>query len=270
MRYRKLLWDDEFPVALAAIKSSLYVGTNGRPYVINAVQQESNTDGRHGVFRFTEPSPCLSARSMCAGSGAVYFASLDGLIALSGTQQRVVSEELWSKDQWRQLHPNRMIGAVHDGHYFGFSDNAGFRLKTAEQEHTDARTAMLTYLSDRPDAIWLSDHGSLYFSNGALVSQWNAGAVLRPYKWCCTTFQWARRTSLTAYYAQFERMGPVKITIRTEKGSFTTTPLNNDISRLPNWMSVTEAQVCIEGTGEISEFATGTSVKEAFRAGAQV
>lgn len=270
MRYRKAMWDDEFPVALAAIASALYVGTNGRPYVINAVQQESNTDGRHGVFRFREPSPCLSARSMCAGSGAVYFASLDGLIALSGTQQRVISEELWSKDQWRRLHPNRMIGAVHDGHYFGFSDVAGFRLKTAEQEHVDARTAMLTYLSDRPSAIWLSDHGTLYLATGNLVSQWNAGNVLRPYRWCCSEFQWARRTALTADYVNFGDLGPVTVTLMTEKGDYQHSPVNSDINRLPNWMSVTETTICLEGTGEVLEYSCGSSVKEAFRAGAQV
>jgi hypothetical protein len=270
VRYRKMLWDDEYPIALASIGSVLYVGTNGRPYTINAVQQESNADGRHGVFRFREPSPCLSPRSMCAGAGAVYFASLDGLVALSGTQQRVISEELWSKDQWRSLHPSRMIGAVHDGHYLGFSDNAGFRLRTAEQEHTDQRTAMLTYLSDRPDAIWLSDHGSLYMAKANIVSQWNAGNVLRPYRWRCTEFQWARRTSLTAYYAQFENLGPVDVTVSTEKGAFTHSPLNSDINRLPNWMSVTETQITLAGTGEVSEFAIGTSIKETFRAGAQV
>jgi len=207
---------------------------------------------------------------MCSGAGAAYFSSLDGLIALSGTQQRVITEELMSKDQWRSLHPNRMIGAVHDGHYLGFSDNAGFRMRTAEQEHTDQRTAMLTNLSDRPDAIWLSDHGSLYMAKGALVSQWNAGNVLRPYKWCSTEFTWARRTSLTADYVQFDTLGPVTVTIKTDKGQYSQQPLNNEIMRLPNWMSVTETQVCIEGTGEITEFAIGTSVKEAFRAGAQV
>lgn len=272
MRFRKALWDDEFPVALASIGSTLYVGTNGRPYTINAVQQESNADGRHGVFRFREPSPCLSARGMCAGAGAVYYPSLDGLVALSGTQQRVVGEEVWSKDQWRALHPNRMIGAMHDGHYFGFSDVAGFRLRTAEQEHSDARTAMLTYLSDRPSAIWASDHGTLYTATGGFVSQWNAGNSFRPYYWLCTQFQWARRTSLCANYVLWGNSGrgPVDITVKTDKGDYVYKPLDENVRRLPNWMSVTETSVLFQGTGEVEEYSIGTSIKEAFRAGAQV
>jgi hypothetical protein len=182
---------------------------------------------------------------------------------------------VWSRSRarssawWARRYGRKSSG---DGHYFGFSDNAGFRLRTAEQEHSDARTAMLTYLSDRPSAIWGSDHGSLYIAAGGIVSQWDAGNRFRPYHWECTQFQWARRTSLCANYVLWgdSGRGPVTITVKTDKGNYTLTPLSEDVTRLPNWMSVTETSVLFRGTGEVEEYSIGTSIKEAFRAGAQV
>jgi hypothetical protein len=270
MKYRKGFWQDDDPVALAAEGAILYVGTTGHPYTIQATQQDSNTDGRHGVYKHREPLPCLNRRSMAAGSGACYYASLDGLVALSGTQARVISEEILSKKQWQAWHPNRMIGVVYDGFYMGFSDVIGFRMRTAQPEHIDARTAMLTLLSDRPNALWLSDHGSLYMANENIVSQWNAGNTLRPYHWCSTEFQWARRTALGASYLLQDDVGPVQVTLVTEKGDYSFSPLDEDAHPLPTWLNVVETAVCFDGTGEVTEFSIGTTIKETIRAGAQV
>jgi hypothetical protein len=278
MRYRKTLWQDDVPVALSAIGPALYVATTGHPYTITVQQQQQ--DGRHGVFRHRESLPCISARSFVAGSGACYYASHDGLVALSATQARVISETVMSKRQWQSWRPNRLLGVVHDGHYFGFSDPLdsdlaesgvhGFRLKTAESEHADAETATLTVLSDNPDAVWLSDRGGLYMVEDGIVSKWNAGAALRPYLWRNTTFYWARRTALGAGYVTLGEPGPVMLTVLTDRGNHVQTILGGRVFRMPNWMSVADTQIELTGTGEVAEFVLGTSYKEAFRAGANV
>lgn len=278
MRYRKTLWPDDRPVALAATGQMLYVLTTSHPYTIEVPQQQ--LDGRHGVFRHRESLPCLSKRSVASGSGACYYASLDGLVAVSGTQSRVISEQLLSKRQWAAWRPNRMIGAVYDGHYFGFSETSdlalqeagvhGFRMRTGEAEHIDADQVTLTYLTDNPTAVWVDDHGSLFLAEDGDISQWNAGNTLRPYLWRNTEFAWARRTSLAAGYVLTEAAGQVSVTVRTDRGDYTQNVLNGDLFRLPNWMSVVETQIEFRGTGEVTEAVFGSSWQETHKAGGNV
>jgi hypothetical protein len=269
LKFYKALWQDDVPVRIAAIKDVVYVGTTGFPYTIQTAP-DCNTDGRQGVYRHREPLPIVAPRSMAAGSGVVYYASKDGLVALSGTQSRVVGEQLWSKRQWQALHPNLMLGIVFDGHYFGFTDVYGFRLKTADPEHIDAPTAALTRLSDRPRALWTAPSDGLYMAIEDRIEQWNAGAAYRPYLWRSIQYSWARRTSLTAAYAISGYEGPIKLTLISDKGDFVTDILDEEVFRVVNWFSVAYTEIQFQGTGELEEFAVGTSYKEAYRAGATV
>jgi transposase-like protein len=269
LKFYKKLWQGDEPKRCVSVKNTLYVATAGHPYTIETTP-DCNTDGRQGVWRHREPMPIVGGRSMAAGSGLAYYASEDGLVALAGAAARVVSEQLWSKEQWQKLHPNLMIGAIFDGFYFGFSDVYGFRLKTTEPEHFDKPETALTRLSDRPKAMWVSPDGFLYMAIGTAIERWNAGDRWRPYLWICTEMIWARRTSLSAAYAVIRQPGALEITHVTDRGDYARTVVNDDLFRLPDWMSVATTKIKLRGTAEVTEFATGTSFKEAYRAGATV
>lgn len=267
LKLRKRLYDT--PLALASIKDVLYVGTDGHPYTIGATQ-DCNTNGIQEVYKHREPLPIISTRSMVAGSGAAYYSSTDGLVALAGTQARVISEAVWSKEQWQKLHPNRMLGAIQDGYYFGFSDNYGFRLRTAETEHIDPAKDALTELSDRPQALWRSREGYLYLAIGGEIFQWDGGARYRPWTYRSTEYVFGRKTPIAGAYALFERKGDLTVSLITELGTHTQKVLDSNIFRAPNWMQVAELAFELTGTAEIKEIAAGTSYKEAYRAGANV
>jgi len=269
LKFYKKLWPGDDPRRCVAIRNTLYVATDGHPYTIETTP-DCNSDGRQGVYRHRDPMPITNVRSMAAGSGVAYYASDDGLIALSGTSARVSSEQLWSKKQWQKLHPNLMIGAILDGHYFGFSDVYGFRLKTVEPEHFDKPQTALTQLSDRPKALWTSPDGFLYMAFGNSIERWNDGNRWRPYLWISNDMLWARRTSLSAAYAMIRMPGPLEITHITDRGDYARVVVNDNLFRLPDWMSVASTKIKFVGTAEVTEFATGTSYKEAYRAGATV
>jgi hypothetical protein len=267
LKLRIRLYDS--PIQLAAVKNVLYVATNGRPYTIE-IQQDCNTNGIQGVFRHREPMPIVSPRSMVAGSGVCFYASNDGLVALAGTQARVVSEQVWSRKQWQALRPNRIIGALLDNYYFGFSDIYGFRLRTSEVEHIDPAKNALTEISDRPQALWLSPQGYLYMAVGGDVLEWNTGDRLRKYRYQNTEFFFGRRSNIAAAYAEIETPGPLEMTLLTDRGDYTDNVLDSQVFRTPNWMRVEQLAFEVRGTAEIKELAAGSSYKEAFRAGANV
>ena len=265
MKYWRRLWDT--PVALAAVGSTLYVGTTGTPYTIDGRNQPGG-DGLTSVYRHREPLPCVSKPSMVAGSGAAYFASNDGLVAISGSDSRVISEQLFSKTDWQQLHPNRMRGALLDGYYFGITDIQGIRLKTPDREHTDDARIAFTRVSDRPVALWRSPEGWLYMAEGNVISQWNAGASPRPYRWRSVPEHFNRETSINAAIAEFGLPGNVEVTHYSDKGDFTRRVWGDQHElpyRLPSWFSTTEMVIEFYGTGEMKKWTSGTSVKEARR-----
>lgn len=265
LKYYKRLWDT--PIALAAVASTVYVGTTGTPYTIDG-RNDCQGDGLAAVYRHREPLPIANKRSMVAGSGVAYYASVDGLVAVSGSSARVISESVFSRRDWQALHPNLMIGALLDGHYFGFSDVAGIRLKTPEPEHTDSSRVALTRLSDRPQAMWRSPEGFLFMAEGNVISQWNAGAAARPYTWRSTSQFMPSQLSLTAAAAVFGLLGNVEIKHLGNKCQFARTVWESQPYRLPGGFYVTEMKVEFAGTGEIKEWSIGTSVKEQRRVSA--
>lgn len=265
LKFYKELW--ETPVALAAVASTLYVGTTGTPYTIDG-RNDPQGDGLTTVLRHREPLPCVSKRSMVAASGGAYYASDDGLVAISGQNSRVVSESLFSKVDWQRLHPNRMQGALLDGFYFGISDVAGIRLKTNEAEHIDDAKAALTRLSDRPDAMWRSPEGFLFMAQDGVISQWNGGASDRVYTWRSLRQHLPKSLSLNAGQVDMGIPGNVTVDHVSEKGTFTRNVWETMDYRLPVWFSVREVQLQFSGTGEIMQGGVGTSVKEMVRVAA--
>ena len=267
LKLRIRLYDT--PLKISAVKNVLYVGTTGRPYTIE-ITQDCNTNGIQGVYRHREPMPLVSPRSMVSGSGVCFYASDDGLVALSGTQARVVSEQVWSRKQWQALHPNRIIGALHNNYYFGFSDVVGFRLRTSETEHIDPAKNALTELSDRPQALWLSPQGYLYMAVGGQILEWNTGDRFRRYRYRNTEFFFGRRTNIAGAYAEIETPGPLEMNLITDRGEYSDNVLNSQVFRTPNWMRIESLAFEVSGTAEIKELAAGSSYKETFRAGANV
>lgn len=257
------------PRRLAAIKDTLYVATDGFPYTIQATQ-DCNTNGIQGVFRHREPLPIISTRGMVAGTSAVYYPTTDGLVALSGTSARVISEAVWSKEQWQKIRPNRLIGAILNNYYFGFTDIYGFRLRTVDTEHIDPAKNALTEISDRPQSLWVSTEGYLYMAIGGQIKEWNTGNRQRPYTWRSTEYVFGRRSPVAAAYAFIERKGQLNVKLITDKGSYSREIVNSDLFRVPNWMQVGELAFELTGTAEVKEIAAGTSYSETYRAGANV
>ena len=110
----------DYPVVgLGRMDTTLAVLTTGSPYII----QGSHPDSMTVVKADLEPS-CVSKRSIVSFNGAVIYASPDGLVMLSSSGSKVITEQYFIRSQWQAFFKPESIHAYqHDLKYIAFYDN---------------------------------------------------------------------------------------------------------------------------------------------------
>jgi hypothetical protein len=104
-------------VGLSNLGNAIAVMTKGPPYVITGAHP------RNANVRSTKVNQaCLSKESIATDNDNVYYASPDGLVEISANGIRVATEDFIEKKDWAFYSPNAMVGAFHEGRYYGFYD----------------------------------------------------------------------------------------------------------------------------------------------------
>lgn len=113
--------DDDI-VGIGYFDNTVVILTTGPVAYALGTQPDAMTLIRNG-----QVAPCLSARSIASTTGAVLFASTEGLYMVSSAGVQNISQAFVTKDEWSQLNPSQLIGAVYETKYLGFySDSLGF------------------------------------------------------------------------------------------------------------------------------------------------
>jgi hypothetical protein len=165
----------DFPVVgLGRMDTTLAVLTTGTPYFI----QGSHPDSMVVVKSDLEQS-CASKRSIVSVGGAVLYASPDGLVMLSSSGSKLLTEQTFTRAQWQAtFRPSSIYAYHHDMKYVAFYDNGTttggfiFDLTTGQLIlHTLYATAgyndlqadkLYTAFSDRSVKIWLDGAAMSY------------------------------------------------------------------------------------------------------------
>lgn len=100
-------------VGLGAFGQSLLVLTTGSPYLCSGSDAASMS-----IQELPGTQSCVSARSIAKVENGVLYASPDGLCLGDSSGISVVTEGLFSREDWQRLTPSSIIGAYHDGVYF--------------------------------------------------------------------------------------------------------------------------------------------------------
>lgn len=105
-------------VGHVAYGDNVAIMTNGDLYVAAGTHPENYQMSAIEGFK----QPCVSARSIVdVGYGAMYAAP-DGLVLVDSGGARLITEELFSKENWQALSPSSILGVYYDDKYFGFYD----------------------------------------------------------------------------------------------------------------------------------------------------
>ena len=107
-------------VGLGVYETNLVVCTTRYPYLISGVSPVSMSQQKLPI-----PQPCVSKRSIASDQYGVLYASPNGLVSLGSGSQDVVTVPLYTRDEWQELNPYTMVGAIYNNMYMGFSNVAG-------------------------------------------------------------------------------------------------------------------------------------------------
>ncbi len=103
----------DFPVVgLAAFGSTLAILTSGLPYIAQGTTPDSMQ-----MEKMETGLPCLSRRGIVDIGYAALYPSVEGLVMVSATEARVVTQPIFTRDQWLDLAPDTIIADRHKGQY---------------------------------------------------------------------------------------------------------------------------------------------------------
>lgn len=182
---------DDNIVALTYSAGLLYVATDGHPYFVSPKPGAARCDRE--ISRYSEALPCVSAKSMASTPTGAIFASRDGLVRMIGNAGQIDTHQFMAEDDWLSILPHTMIGTVHDGRYFAFTNRRGYIFDFTDGIYSDAGTSnkgQYSTLTLTPTALYRTRDDLLFMSfpqregmAGSLIARWDAGAAYMPYRW---------------------------------------------------------------------------------------
>lgn len=160
-------------IGLGAFGNTVVVMTDQFPFLANA------QDPSVVIPQPTQSSaPCLSKRGIVNYENTVYYPSSDGLMALSSSGIKNVSQGLFTHDEWFQYHPATFESAIQDGRYFAFYEDdetgsTGFLIVDLEEALAAASTevfgASAFYVNKKTDTLYFIQQDS---RAGWLINEW--------------------------------------------------------------------------------------------------
>ncbi len=162
-------------VGIAVFGQTLVVATKGKPYMASGVDPSSMTLSQLDVY-----APCKDKATVVSVGSGVVFASHDGLVHVSGSGVRVLTEGVFSKRQWSELIPFGVRSSLwHDGRLFmsGYlggrtlvfePTSAGLNVSEVGVEFSAMAVSTDFTISDRDAMTVVED-------SGTVLSVFNAG-----------------------------------------------------------------------------------------------
>lgn len=239
-------------VAIAAIGTSLVVGTKGFPYLYSGVTPSAMTGNKLSVKQ-----SCVSAKSMVELDGLVLYASPDGLIAVSSDGATNATNKLMTRKQWQSLAPETIEAVAVEGKYVAKCDGGAFVFDPVAQDFVDTHDDWDCTFSDLED-------DELYLCKDGAVSIWRKGNEVKEYIWQSKAFLMPFNSTLTSARISAEAPEELKVTfiaddtevLVLEKGEVTDEPFRLPSARANKW------KVKLEGTTEVDQVLIADSMEE--------
>jgi hypothetical protein len=182
-------------VGLGVMDTTLVVLTKGTPYFIQGTHPDSMA-----VVRSDVEQACVSKRSIVSVNGAVLYASPDGLVMLSSSGSKILTDKMFTYAQWQSIFaPANLHAYQHDLKYIAFGSQGGFTydLLTGQFTQHDL-TATAGHHDVRNDTLFLANDNKLV--------KWDKGNALR-YTWRSKMFSLPQITGFSCAQVEAESYG---------------------------------------------------------------
>lgn len=102
-------------VGLGVFETTLVVTTTRNPYVVSGAHPAVMTQSKLPMVQ-----PCVSKRSIASDQFGVVYASPNGLVCIGPGSQDVVTQSMYTREEWQELAPTTMLGMIYNNMYIGF------------------------------------------------------------------------------------------------------------------------------------------------------
>lgn len=242
-------------MGLGVVGSAIVVTTTGTPYML-----DGGTPASMSLRRVEENQACLAKRGVVDLGYAVAFPSPDGLVVAAPNGIKVVTEALFSRDQWLALKPTSFVAVLWEGKYL-CSYDTGTEQGSFALDPLNPDTGVVfydTYFTAAHNYL-VDDH--LYLCVDGNIVAWDAGAA-QSYTWRSGKQRAPRPMNLAAMQVRADTF-PVAVSIYGDGTKrYSVTVWDEKPVRLPGGYLAELFELELTGTGEVYEIIVGETMSE--------
>ena len=252
VKYRRTV--DYDIVGLGSIGNGVAVLTKGQPYLVAGAHPSNMT-----MQKLDVDQSCVSKRSIVSDGNSTIFASPDGLFMVSLNGAQNITRNLFSREQWRSLKPEMILGVMDEGSYIGFYDDGTTKGSFILDPNNE--NANLTFSSMFADACYRDlEEDILYLAQGTQLVSWDSVSTLS-YSWRSKTFVLGRKGNFAL--VNVLAGGPVTLNVYADDVlRFSGVAQPDAMLRLPSGFLGRNWYVEVLGNTEIEEIVLAYNVKE--------
>jgi hypothetical protein len=262
--YRLHAWPEEYiqsvdyPIlGLAQFGQNVVVLTTGSPYMLTGTDPASMT-----LETLNFAQACVSAKSISRLGPGVVYSSPDGLAYVGPDGMSIITEALFTRKEWQALNPSSIVGAEHDGRYYGFYDTgtvkAGFIL--------DPKSANSSFIFNSLHYTGLYNdlrNDALYGIKQGVISKIEGGTSPLSYTWRSKLFSLPKPTSFSAWQVVAADYASITVKFYLDNVLIHSASVaSNDVLRLPSDTRGRNLEIEVTGTSKVVAVHIATSVEE--------
>lgn len=248
-------------VALGYFDQTVVVLTTGNVHLISGVDPDSLS-----IDKLSYNEACVSKRSVVSSPSGVIYASPDGLVLIGPNGMSMLTRTLYTKEQWRELNPEKLIGFYQDGQYLGFFEGTGtgiifdFEMQDIVNVELAGKQVYGGHVDTEDDALYL-----LIFDTAYRIEKWEGSSSTLSFVWRSKDFFSSRPVNMGAARIIGLQSSASPVLFRTyldgeQVDSFSIT--DDEPFRLSAGMKGRDWEFQVDGTAEVYEVRMAPGIAE--------
>lgn len=247
-------------VGIVSIASGLLVTTKGKPLIAGGTDPSAMS-----LVEIDANLPSSNKRSLVDMGEYAIYASPDGLVIASNSGVSLVTQQIFTRDQWQDYYPDNIEAYEYEGKYLGFTWD-GTNSATKKGFIFDPRGQKNAFVNlDFYATAGFNDreNDELYLVIGGVLKKFARSSSTRTYTWKSKEFYSNLPISPGVAKVSAESYNSLTFKLYAD-GSLkhTQTVTNNNLFRLPGGYKAKAFHIILEGTDPINEVCVYESPRE--------